>query len=81
MVSARRRRCCQPDNGRGTNYVYTFNGRGLATGLTPTDDPNAFAERYGYELTGSYFVTEIGGIPVAPPDSTTRPRPRSGTRS
>ena len=53
--------------GARTDYVYTFNGRGLASGLAPKDDPNAFAERYGYELTGSYFPTEVGGVSVALP--------------
>ena len=54
-------------NGR-TDYLYVHNGRGLAAGLVRADDPNAFAEKYGYEITGGAFVTEVGGMPVGLPE-------------
>ena len=49
------------------NYYYTQNGRGLASGLLYENNPNAFAEKYGYELTGASFVKEINGVPVEIP--------------
>jgi hypothetical protein len=51
-----------------TNYYYTFNGRGLASGLLPENNPNFFAEKYGYEVTGASFVKEIAGVNVEIPN-------------
>jgi YD repeat-containing protein len=47
-------------------YYYTRNGKGLASGLVPKTDPNAFAEKYGYELTGFSFMKEIDGVKARP---------------
>jgi YD repeat-containing protein len=52
------------DRGGRTDYWYVHNGRGLAAGLVRTTDPNAFAERYGYEIQGFPFVKEIDGLRV-----------------
>src|SRR5947208_12355481 len=52
----------------GEDYTYVLNGRGLVTGIVRNDDPNAFAEKYGYELTGQAFMTETEGTPVELPD-------------
>ena len=54
-------------NGR-SDFTYVFNGRGLASGLVGKDGTNRFAEKYIYELTGNYFVKEIGGRRVGLPD-------------
>jgi YD repeat-containing protein len=50
--------------GRISNYYYTHNGRGLASGLLHENAPISFAERYGYELSGASFVREINGVTV-----------------
>ncbi len=55
----------------GEDYTYLLNGRGLVTGIVGKDDPNAFAERYGYELTGTAFLTELAGVPVSLPERST----------
>lgn len=55
----------------GRDHLVTVNGRGLASGVTPVAGPNTFAERYGYELTGAFFTTEIGGVPVGLPERNT----------
>lgn len=57
-------------NGR-TDYVYVHDGRGQASGLVVGTDPNAFAERYGYEITGASFMKEIDGLPVDFPSRAT----------
>ena len=57
-------------HGGRTNYIYVFNGKGLASGLVHTVDPNAFAEKYRYELTGASFMAEIGGVKVGIPSRT-----------
>ena len=57
-----------------TDYVYVHDGRGQASGLVVGTDPNAFAERYGYEITGASFMKEIDGLPVDFPS-------RAGARS
>ncbi len=54
------------------DYLYVHDGRGLVVGLVRADDPNAFAERYGYEITGAAYVTEIDGIKVELPDRSTK---------
>jgi YD repeat-containing protein len=53
------------------DFTYVVNGRGLVTGLVRQDDPNAFAEKYGYEVTGAAFLTEVAAVPVAIPDRST----------
>ena len=66
-----------PDRRQGrkrTDYVYVHDGRGQASGLVVGTDPNAFAERYGYEITGASFMKEIDGLPVDLPS-------RAGARS
>ena len=55
----------------GEDFTYVLNGRGLVTGIVRKDDPNAFAEKYGYELTGAAFLTELGGVAVALPERST----------
>ncbi len=62
----------------GDDFMYIVNGRGLVTGIVRRDDPNAFAEKYGYELTGSVYLTELGGVPVGLPD---RPGTVSGLKN
>ena len=57
------------------DYVFIHNGRGLASGLVPSIDPNAFAEKYGYEVTGSAFMSEVDGVSV---DLPSRDSTRSG---
>jgi len=54
------------NNGAQSSYYFTLNGKGLASGLLHTRDPNAFAEKYGYELTGASYMKEINGeiIPI-----------------
>ncbi|MBI5716982.1 MAG: RHS repeat protein [Burkholderiales bacterium] len=56
------------DRGGRADYWYLHNGRGLAAGLVKASDPNSFAERYGYEITGFSFMKEIGGIKVDLPE-------------
>ncbi|MGH9966948.1 MAG: DUF6531 domain-containing protein [Pyrinomonadaceae bacterium] len=51
-------------DGGSVDYTYVMNGRGLASGMVPTRNPNAFAERYGYEVTGASFMKEIDGVAV-----------------
>jgi YD repeat-containing protein len=60
--------------GQRLDYVFVHDGRGQASGLVKGKDPNAFAERYGYEITGSSFMKEIDGLPVDLPS-------RAGARS
>lgn len=48
-------------NGSRTDYLFVHDGRGQASGLVPVLDPNAFAERYGHEITGASFMKEIDG--------------------
>jgi YD repeat-containing protein len=55
----------------GADFTYILNGRGLVSGLVRNDDPNTFAEKYGYELTGDVFMTEIDGMPVGLPSRAT----------
>jgi YD repeat-containing protein len=50
-------------NGR-TDYHYVHDGRGVVAGLVKAQDPNSFAERYGYEITGNVYVKEVDGLPV-----------------
>jgi hypothetical protein len=57
-------------NGRA-EFIYIHNGRGLASGMVRNHDPNSFAEKYRYELTGAAFMTEIDGISVAIPSRST----------
>jgi YD repeat-containing protein len=57
--------------GTRTDYVYVHDGRGQASGLVVGTDPNAFAERYGYEITGASFMKEIDGLPVDFPSRST----------
>jgi YD repeat-containing protein len=52
------------DRGGRADYWYILNGRGLAAGLVKATDPNAFAERYGYEITGFSFMKEIDGVKI-----------------
>jgi YD repeat-containing protein len=54
--------------GLPAGHLYVHDGRGLVSGLVRRDDPSTFAEKYGYEVTGAGFVTEIAGVPVALPD-------------
>ena len=49
----------------GEDFTYLLNGRGLVSGIVRKDDPNAFAEKYGYELTGTVFMTEVDGVAVS----------------
>jgi YD repeat-containing protein len=58
-------------DGSRTDYVYVHDGRGQASGLVVGTDPNAFAERYGYEITGASFMKEIDGLPVDFPSRST----------
>jgi hypothetical protein len=53
-------------NGR-TDFSYIVNGGGRVSGLLPKNDPNAFAEKYGYEVTGAHFMKEIQGVKVELP--------------
>jgi YD repeat-containing protein len=62
------------DQGGRSDYWFVHNGRGLAAGLVRATDLNAFAERYGYELTGYSFMKEIDGLKVELPE-------RAGTAS
>lgn len=55
----------------GGDFSYLLNGRGLVSGIVRKDDPNAFAEKYGYELTGNVFMTEVDGLPVDIPSRST----------
>jgi hypothetical protein len=55
----------------GADFTYLLNGRGLVSGIVRKDDPNAFAEKYGYEVTGSVFMTEVDGVPVDLPERPT----------
>ena len=48
-------------DGSRTDYAFVHDGRGQASGLVPVLDPNAFAERYGHEITGASFMKEIDG--------------------
>jgi YD repeat-containing protein len=57
------------------SHLYVHDGRGLASGLVQLGGANAFAEKYGYEVTGAPFLTEIAGVPVAFPDRHTTPSP------
>lgn len=57
-----------------SDYFYVHNGRGSVSGLVLSTDPNAFAEKYIYELTGAAHVKEINGVSVALPS-------RGATRS
>ena len=60
------------DRGGGrTDYLFVHDGRGQASGLVVGTDPNAFAERYGYEISGGSFMKEIDGVPVDFPTRTT----------
>jgi hypothetical protein len=56
------------DRGGRADYWYLHNGRGLAAGLVKASDPNSFAERYGYEITGFSFMKEIDGVKVDLPE-------------
>jgi YD repeat-containing protein len=56
------------DRAGRSDYWYVHNGRGLAAGLVRATDPNAFAERYGYEITGFAFMKEIDGLKVDLPE-------------
>ena len=53
------------------DHLYVIDGRGLVSGLVGIGGSNAFAEKYGYELTGAPFLTEIAGVPIALPDRDT----------
>ncbi|MEU9961256.1 DUF6531 domain-containing protein [Streptomyces sp. NPDC050982] len=53
------------------DHLYVHDGRGLVTGLVGLGYPNAFAEKYGYEVTGAPFISEIAGVPVALQDRST----------
>jgi hypothetical protein len=55
------------------DHLYVHDGRGLVSGLVSLGGANAFAEKYGYEMTGAPFLTEIAGVPVAPRDRGTTP--------
>jgi len=55
------------------DHLYVHDGRGLVSGLVTLGGSNVFAEKYGYEITGAPFVTEIAGVPVAFPDRGTTP--------
>ncbi|MFF4258653.1 DUF6531 domain-containing protein [Streptomyces sp. NPDC001663] len=55
------------------DHLYVHDGRGLVSGLVELGGRNAFAEKYGYEVTGAPFLTEIAGVPVALPDRGTTP--------
>lgn len=59
----------------GADFTYLLNGRGLVSGIVRNDDPNAFAEKYGYEVTGNVFLTEVDGLPI---DFPSRPTTISG---
>ena len=56
------------DQGGRNDYWYVHNGRGVAAGLVRATNLNAFAERYGYELTGYSFMKEIDGLKVELPE-------------
>ncbi|MFN2406884.1 MAG: DUF6531 domain-containing protein [Pyrinomonadaceae bacterium] len=56
------------DQGGRSDYWYVHDGRGLAAGLVRATNPNSFAERYGYELTGFSFMKEIDGLKVELPE-------------
>ena len=47
-----------------TDYFYVHDGRGMVAGLVRANDPNAFAERYGYEITGNAYLKEVDGVSV-----------------
>ena len=53
------------------DHLYVHDGRGLVSGLVGLGYPNAFAEKYGYEVTGAPFISEIAGVPVALQDRST----------
>jgi YD repeat-containing protein len=49
------------------DYLYIHDGRGLVAGLVRAADPNEFAERYGYEITGNPYLKQVDGIDVELP--------------
>ena len=53
--------------GRRTDYIYVFDGSGLASGLVQKVGPNAFAERYFRGLAGESRVIQINGVKVGLP--------------
>jgi YD repeat-containing protein len=55
----------------GGDFTYLLNGRGLVSGIVHNDDPNSFAEKYGYDLTGNVYMTEVDGLPVGIPSRST----------
>ena len=57
--------------GSRTDYLYLHDGRGQASGLVVGTDPNAFVERYVYEITGASFMKEIDGLPIDFPSRAT----------
>jgi YD repeat-containing protein len=59
-------------NGR-SEFFSLPNGRGLAIGLVPRNDPNLFIEKYGYELTDASFMKEVNGLKVTFPHRKSTP--------
>jgi YD repeat-containing protein len=59
------------DNGR-SDYLFVHDGRGVVVGLVKANDPNAFAERYGYEITGTAYLKEVDGVAVELPERATK---------
>jgi YD repeat-containing protein len=55
------------NDGARTDYFYVHDGRGLVVGLVRANDPNVFAERYGYEVTGNPYLKQVAGVDVELP--------------